>query len=97
MIDTSTTPRKQPRKCTFVTVDDKNHVRVPRPPPKTRLYAGNSIRDAGNFELAGVTAVTDAARMHTEGNRDSNLRALTSVPKGTLPIINNARFYECVV
>ena len=90
MIDTSTTPRKQPRKCTFVTVDDKNHVRVPRPPPKTRLYAGN-------FELAGVTAVTDAARMHTEGSRDSNLRALTSVPKGTLPIINNARFYECVV
>lgn len=65
---------EQSRKCALVTADDKNHVRVPRPPPKTRLYAGN-------FALARVTAVTDAARMHTEGSRDSNLRALTSVSK----------------
>lgn len=73
---------EQSRKCALVTADDKNHVRVPRPPPKTRLYAGlYSFCDAGNFALARVTAVTDAARMHTEGSRDSNLRALTSVSK----------------
>jgi len=47
---------EQPRKCAFVTANDKWMICVPRPSPKTRLYAGN-------FALAGVTAITDAARM----------------------------------